>query len=127
MLAPSLLDVVQRMPLIIKFVGGKFRDLEVNHENNENWHPTKITRYTVFQSVENGRCHRRRNRGVSLESGRFSVDQSVACMREIEVVCNVNSCNHSVRIVVVVVGCGVGWMCERTLCCRENMAGVACR
>ena len=45
MLAPSLLDVVQHMLLIIKFVGGKFRDLEVNHENNENWHPTKITRY----------------------------------------------------------------------------------
>ena len=48
MLAPSVLDVVQCMLLIIKFVGGKFRDLEVNHENNENWHPTKITRYTVF-------------------------------------------------------------------------------
>ena len=47
MLAPSLLNVVQCMLLIIKFVGGKFRDLEVNYENNENWHPTKITRYTV--------------------------------------------------------------------------------
>ena len=47
MLAPSLLDVVQHK--IIKFVGGKFRDLEVNHENNENWHPMKITRYTVCQ------------------------------------------------------------------------------
>ena len=47
MLAPSLLDVVQHMLLIIKFVGGKFRDLEINHENNENWHPKKITRYTV--------------------------------------------------------------------------------
>ena len=46
MLAPSLLDIVQHK--IIKFVGGKFRDLEVNHENNENWHPTKITRYTVL-------------------------------------------------------------------------------
>ena len=34
MLAPSLLDVVQRMLLIIKFACGKFRDLEVNHENN---------------------------------------------------------------------------------------------
>ena len=45
---PSLLDVVQRMLLIIKFVGGKFRDLEVNHENYENWHPTKITHYTVY-------------------------------------------------------------------------------
>ena len=30
------------------FVGGKFRDLSMSHENNENWHPTKITRYTVF-------------------------------------------------------------------------------
>ena len=29
------------------FVGGKFRDLSMSHENNENWHPTKITRYTV--------------------------------------------------------------------------------
>ena len=47
MLAPSLLDVVHRMLLNIKFVGGKFRDLEVNHENKKNWHPTKITRYTV--------------------------------------------------------------------------------
>ena len=28
------------------FVGGKFRDLLMSHENNENWHPTKITRYT---------------------------------------------------------------------------------
>ena len=27
--------------------GGKFCDLQVNHENNENWHPTKIIRYTV--------------------------------------------------------------------------------
>ena len=44
MLAPSLLDVVQRMLLI---VGGKFRGLGVNHENNKNWHPTKITSYTV--------------------------------------------------------------------------------
>ena len=34
MLAPSLLDVVQCMLLIIKFVSGKFCDLEVNHENN---------------------------------------------------------------------------------------------
>ena len=42
MLAPSLLDVVQRMLLIIKFVGGKFRDLEVNHEI---WHPTNISCY----------------------------------------------------------------------------------
>ena len=25
------------------FVGGKFRDLSMSHENNENWHPTKIT------------------------------------------------------------------------------------
>ena len=29
------------------FVGGKFRDLSMSHENNENWHPTKLTRYTV--------------------------------------------------------------------------------
>ena len=51
MLAPSLLDVVQRMLLIIEFVGGKFRDLEANHENNENWHPTKITCYTACSPV----------------------------------------------------------------------------
>ena len=25
-----------------------FRDCGVNYENNENWHPTKITRFTVF-------------------------------------------------------------------------------
>jgi len=25
----------------------KFRGSWVNHENHENWHPTKITRYTV--------------------------------------------------------------------------------
>lgn len=31
-----------------KFVGFKFRDLQTNHENNENWHPTTITRYTVL-------------------------------------------------------------------------------
>ena len=48
MLAPSLLELVQCMLSIIKFVGGKFRNLEVNHENNENWHPMKITRYTVY-------------------------------------------------------------------------------
>ena len=48
MLASSLLDDVQCMILIIKFMGGKFCDLEVNHENNENWHPTKITHYTVL-------------------------------------------------------------------------------
>ena len=29
------------------FVGGNFRDLSMSHENNEIWHPTKITRYTV--------------------------------------------------------------------------------
>ena len=28
-------------------MGGKFRDLSMSHENNESWHPTKITRYTV--------------------------------------------------------------------------------
>ena len=39
------LDFVQQ---IVKFVGGKFRDSLVDHGNNENWHPTKITRYTVF-------------------------------------------------------------------------------
>ena len=39
------LDFVQQ---IIKFVGGKFCDSSVDHENNENCHPTKITRYTVF-------------------------------------------------------------------------------
>ena len=33
---------------IIKFVGGKFRDLEANHENNENWHPMNITRYCTY-------------------------------------------------------------------------------
>ena len=38
------LDFVQQ---IVKFVGGKFRDSLVDHENNENCHPTKITRYTV--------------------------------------------------------------------------------
>ena len=32
---------------VANFVGGKFRDLSMSHENNENWHPTKITRYTV--------------------------------------------------------------------------------
>ena len=40
--------------------------------------------------MENGRCHCRRNQGVSLESGSFRVDQfyySVVCMREIEVLC----------------------------------------
>ena len=36
------------MLLIIKFEGRKFRDLEVNHENNEKWHPMKITCYTVY-------------------------------------------------------------------------------
>ena len=43
----------------------------------------------VEGSISNGRCHRRRNQGVSLESGSFSVDQfyeSVVCMRKIEVV-----------------------------------------
>ena len=24
-------------------MGGKFRDLSMSHENNEKWHPTKIT------------------------------------------------------------------------------------
>ena len=38
--SPSLLDIVQCMLLIIKFVGGKSRDLYVNHKNNENWYPT---------------------------------------------------------------------------------------
>ena len=42
------LDFVQQ---IVKFVGGKFRDSSVDHGNNENWHPTKITRYTVFSLV----------------------------------------------------------------------------
>ena len=48
--------------------------------------------------MKNGRCRRRRNQGVSFESGSFSVDQfyeSVVCMREIEVVCIVHSCNQS--------------------------------
>ena len=31
-----------------KFMGGKFCDLLVSHENDENWHPTKITHYTVM-------------------------------------------------------------------------------
>ena len=38
-----------------------------------------------------------RNQVVCLESGSFSVDQfyeSVVCMREIKVVCIVNSCDH---------------------------------
>ena len=41
------LRLVQGMLLIIKFMGGKFRDLEANHENIENWHLTKMTHYTV--------------------------------------------------------------------------------
>ena len=62
--------------------------------------------------MENGRCHHRRNQGVSLESSSFIVDQfydSVVCMmREIEVVCIVNSCNYCLLLLVwtvVVVGC----------------------
>ena len=33
-------------------VGGKFRDFWINHENNENWHPTEITRYTVYSGMQ---------------------------------------------------------------------------
>ena len=32
-------------------MGGKFRDLWVNHENNEKWHPTKITHPTVISKI----------------------------------------------------------------------------
>ena len=49
MLAPSLLDVVQRMLLIIKFVGGKFRDLEVNHENNERYTVATHAQRTAYE------------------------------------------------------------------------------
>ena len=48
-MAPSyVLRVAQRDYGLKIFVGGKFRDLSMSHENNENWHPTKITRYTVL-------------------------------------------------------------------------------
>ena len=56
-LAPSLLDFVQHLYPIVKFEGGKFRDSSVDHENNENWHPTKITRYTVaYMYVNTEEC-----------------------------------------------------------------------
>ena len=61
-----------------------------------------------IQIVENGRCHHRRKQCVSLQSGSFSVDQfyeSVVCMREIEVVRIVNSCNRLLlQVQTVVVG-----------------------
>ncbi len=34
----------------INFRGWKISWLQVNHENNENWHPTKITSHTVVRS-----------------------------------------------------------------------------
>ena len=60
---------------------------------------------STYFKVWNGRYHRRRNQGVSLQSGSFSVDQfyeSIVCMREIEVVCILNSCNRLLLLVVVV-------------------------
>ena len=49
----------------------------------------------------------RSNQGVSLESGSFSVDQfdeSIVCMREIEVVggCGVNSVKCTMQVAVMV-------------------------
>ena len=50
--------------------------------------------------------------GITLESGSFSVDhfyESVVCMREIEAVCIMNSCNRILLLVWIVVerGCGM--------------------
>ena len=39
------------------FVGGKFHDLLVSHENNENWYPIKITRYKVVPITEADGMH----------------------------------------------------------------------
>ena len=57
------------------FVGGKFRDLSMSHENNENWHPTKITRYTVYITDcisiipgETGECVWRQRGKMGVES-----------------------------------------------------------
>ena len=77
------LDFVQQ---IVKFVGGKFRDSSVDHENNENWHPTKITRYTVVAGITGG---------LSAITGKLQVTEVcrlvVRSNRQIEVNCSLCS------------------------------------
>ena len=72
--------------------------------------------------MENSSCHSRwqgRNQGVSLESGSFSVDQFceyVVYMREIKVVCIMNSWNRLLLLNMAGVDCGGGRMwCEHAV------------
>ena len=84
--------------------GENFRDSHIHHENNETWHPTKITRYMVFQS----KCCQKKSKlwifimreGNITEIFRYMYYQHTPFVHTIV------HCNHEYHIPVVGTFCG---------------------